>query len=98
MSTTIHEKKPIENHWEEIDKQIERNTQERINWKKYLNMSLTKAVAKYRAAGCDADITYNSIINEHPELTTEEKRRLKIGVCARFGEMETAQKATEDEK
>lgn len=75
------------NHWQVVEEQIERNQQPRINWKPLLGMSLTKAVARFRAAGLTAKQTLDALYFEHPELTEEAKRRLKIGVCARFGEM-----------
>ena len=70
--------------------EIKRNNYPRMNWKGVLGMSLTRAVARFKAAGMSAEQTIKAIEFEN-DLTDEAKRRLRIGVCARFGEMGTAQ-------
>lgn len=77
--------------WNIIEEQKKLNKQPRINWKAILGMSLTRAIARFKAAGLSTDLTYKTICYEHPELTDEMKRKLKIGIAARFGEMGTAQ-------
>ena len=77
--------------WELVEQQIKRNTKPRINWKALIGMSLTRAIARFKAAGLNAEQTYNSLVFEHPDWSDEIKRRLQIGVAARFGEMATSQ-------
>lgn len=77
--------------WPIVEKEMEKNQQPRINWKAIIGMSLTRAIARFKAAGLTADMTYDTLLFENPNLTQEMKRRLRIGVCARFGEMSTAQ-------
>lgn len=78
-----------------VDSQIARSKIPRLNWKNVLGNTLTKEVAGYYAQGYTADQTYQAIIIklksmqvDHPEIF----RRLKIGVCARFGEIESERK------
>lgn len=78
--------------WEFINEQIERNKTSRINWKPIFKMSLTRVCAKFKAAGLSSEQTFDAICFEHPEFSEEMKRRLKIGVFARFGEMNTEMK------
>lgn len=77
--------------WEVVEKEIERNTSDRINWKEYLNMSLSKAINLIRANGMDADFCYNELCKVHPEFTYEMKRKLRIGISARYGEQKSAE-------
>lgn len=79
-------------NWNVVEKEIQRNTIKRFNWKLYLGHSLTSCIAKLREQGLDAEETYHELIKTHPDLNEELKRRLKIGVCARFGEMGTVEK------
>ena len=77
--------------WELVEEQIKKNSYPRINWKPLLNMSLTRAIAKFKAAGLNAEQAYKILVFEHPDWSDEVKRRLKIGIAARFGEMATSQ-------
>lgn len=77
------------NHWEVVQEAISKNRQPRMHWQSILKMSLTRAVARFKAAGMTAEQTIKAIEFEHPDLTDEARRRLKIGVCARFGEAGT---------
>lgn len=86
----MEKEKPLTS-WDVVEEQMEKNKMPRINWKALLGMSLTRAVARFKAAGLDGDLIYKTLIFEHPELTDEMKRRLKIGVAARCGEMATSQ-------
>lgn len=83
---------PKLNHWAVVNEAIANNHRERLNWKALLGMSLNRAVAKFKAQGYNAAQTLEALNISHPEWDSETRRRLKIGVCARFGEMETAQK------
>ena len=84
----------LNNHfdWGVVENAMQHNTRDRFNWKLYLGMSLTRAVAKLRYEGLTAEQTYYELLKTHPELNEELRRRLKIGVCARFGEMGTVEK------
>lgn len=85
--------RPMESleYWQHVEEQIARNKQPRFNWKAVLGMSLTRKIARYKAAGMTVEQTIKAINEDVPGLTEEAQRRLKIGVCARFGEMGTAQ-------
>jgi hypothetical protein len=75
-----------------VKPEIERNTYPRINWRAFFKgLSLTRVIAKFKAAGLNASQTYDTLVYENPTFSEEVKRRLKIGVAARFGEMKTAQ-------
>ena len=76
--------------WDLVEEQKEINTRDRFDWRSVLGMSLTRAVAKLKATGLSADDTYLEICKTF-NLSEELKRRLKIGVAARYGEMATAQ-------
>lgn len=81
--------------WSVVEEQIKKNSYPRINWRAIFGMSLTRVVARFRACGLSPDLTFETLCFEHPEFSDEMKRRLKIGVCARFGEMGTAIKEHE---
>ncbi len=78
-------------NWDIVEEQKKLNNRPRINWKAILGMSLTRAIARFKAAGLNADMTYKTICLEHPELSEEMIRKLRIGVAARYGEMATSQ-------
>lgn len=81
-----------ESAWERvIEPEIRRNKYPRVNWKALLGMSLTRAVAKCKAAGLNAEQTFKTLEYENPKFSDELLRRMKIGVVARFGEMGTSQ-------
>lgn len=73
---------------------IARNKQPRINWKKCLGgLSLNQYLSKLRGQGVALPYqAYDIIVNKHPELTAEHKRRLKISVAARYGEQKCSEK------
>lgn len=79
------------NSWQLVVDEIKRNQYPRINWRVVLGMSLTRACARFKAAGMTAEQTIKALEFEHEDLTEEARRRLRIGVCARFGEIGTAQ-------
>jgi len=80
----------IEAPYVALEDGIERNTQPRIHWKKYLGESLTKAVAGHYALGRSVNTAFFLL---HEELTKkgvrdpEMFRRLQIGVGARYSEI-----------
>jgi len=84
--------------WGVVENAIQQNTKQRFNWKLYLGMSLTQAIAKLKFEGLTAEQSYHELIKTHPDLNEELKRRLKIGVCARFGEMGTVEKVKQRSK
>lgn len=73
--------------WRVINEQIEKNRQARINWKRVFGMSLSKYVARCKAQGLSPLQTLDKAITENAGLSDEAKKRLKIGICARFGEI-----------
>lgn len=76
--------------YEVVDYQIKRSNIPRINWKAIFGESLTKVVAEYYAKGNTAPETYTKIEQRLKDMAitnTEILRKLKIGVCARFGEI-----------
>lgn len=78
--------------YEVVKEQIDRSKIPRVNWKAIFQETLTKVVAGYYAKGHTAESAYLDIVArlknqsiDNPELL----RRLKIGVCARFGEIKS---------
>jgi hypothetical protein len=88
---TLEEIKTETKSWQIVEEAKRRNSQDRINWKQILGVTLTREVARLKAEGLNPERAYGVIVNAHPELTAEQKRRLLIGVAARFGEMGTAE-------
>jgi len=81
------------NVWEVVKEQIQVNRKSRINWKDVFGETLTKVVASHRAQGLNALFTLAALCGKYPGMSEELKRRLKIGVCARFGEMKSEENA-----
>lgn len=73
--------------WDTVQEQIDRSTIKRLNWKKLLGRSLTKFIAKGKGLGLTSKELYDYILNRHPYLTEEAKRRLWISICSRYAEM-----------
>jgi citrate lyase beta subunit len=73
--------------WKVVNEQIARNRQARINWTRVFGMSLSKYVARCKAEGLSALQTLDKAITENAGLSDEARKRLKIGICARFGEI-----------
>jgi hypothetical protein len=72
----------LDKAWEDVDEAKDRNTKERFDWKPVLGMSVTNYVRKNKMLYV-YDI-YEQILREHPELSDEQKRRLKINVSASY--------------
>ena len=95
VSKKKEEPKPEISHkegidWDLVEEQMQINTKDRYNWKELFGMSLTRYIAQMKAHGFDAEGAYKEICNVYM-INDELKRRLKIGVAARYGEMATAQ-------
>ena len=75
------------NPWAVVKAEMDRNTNQRVSWAALIGQSLPKACARYKAAGLDAEQALQSILYEHPKLSDEAQRRLKIGVCTEFSRM-----------
>ena len=74
--------------WDIIQEHIEKSERVRIVWKEILGVSLTEYVARRKNAGVERwELVFNEAIKTHPELTYEQRRRLKIGVVSRFAEI-----------
>jgi predicted nucleic acid-binding Zn ribbon protein len=82
----MEKQKDLNGCWAIIRKEIKRSKIKRISWKKTLGMSLNKKVAILKGIGMDSQMVYQNILSEKSGLNYEQKRRLKIGICARFGE------------
>lgn len=80
-------------NWAVVKEQIQRNRTPRLNWKIMIGMSLNAAVAKFRSAGVGPDLMYSVMVMDHPEWTYETRRRLQIGICARYGEQKIVENA-----
>lgn len=78
----------LNNEWSIINKEIDKNKQYRINWKHVFGKSLSKIVAYHKAKGLSTTETFSRILRDYPFLIYEEelKRRLWIGINARYGE------------
>jgi len=92
---------PQNNEWNIINKQIERSKIPRIGWKRILGKSLTKYVAEQFANGLssnDALVVLKDKIRDNGILMKLRQEgwsaeqvlsNLKIGVCARYGEIKS---------
>lgn len=87
-----YEKPDKLNVWAVINEQIARNSQTRINWVRVFGVSLSKYVARCKAQGLNPVQTLDKAITENAGLSDEAKKRLRIGVCARFGEINSEMK------
>jgi hypothetical protein len=83
------------NSWGFVEEEMQKNSTVRVNWKFIFGMSLTRLVAKLKTQGLNADEAYISIVSGNNALSEELKRRLKIGVAARYGEMATVESEKE---
>lgn len=92
--------------WDEINKQVERSTIERYNWKKVFGNSLTQEILKLKKAGHDVAEAYKvlkedkQVINFLDENKGKKRKileNLKISVHARYGENNTANKVMGEE-
>jgi hypothetical protein len=97
MTTYEYEINPIEKVevWTTIRNQIERNTRKRTNWKLILGSTLTRVITRLRISGASPTDAYNEIINNPIMKLIKENyiniyydmcEKIKIGVCARYGE------------
>lgn len=83
---------PLErfDEYEVVNKEIESSREVRINWKKVLGETLTKITAEQYAKGRTPVEAYELIkqrLISEGYNNDELLRKLKIGVCARFGEI-----------
>jgi len=78
--------------WNVVNKEIKRSTVSRVNWRAIFGMSLTKVIAIHRAKGHSVEQTLH-ILYDKPFMNAELRRRLRIGVNARFGEMDSEHNA-----
>lgn len=75
-----------------VQTEMDRNTGKRVTWKTLIGSSLTKLVAGHYAEGKTAEETYNEIqkLMISKGITDDDLfRRMKIGVCARRGEIKS---------
>lgn len=89
--STLRDPKGLE--WPVIEQEIEKNKIDRFDWRKYLGESLTKAIAKLKAQKFSKEEAYDDLRLSHPKLSAELLRKLKIGIIARYGEINTAEAA-----
>jgi len=78
--------------WQVVEEEVKRSKILRVNWKEIFGMSLTKKIAELKASGFALEETLD-ILKSTPGLNGELKRRIKIGVCARYGEIKSEEKA-----
>ena len=76
-------------NWSIVEEQMSLNKSYRIKWKAYLGNTLNRVVARLKVEGNTADEAYRKNCDMRPDLPEELKRKLKIGVAARFGETGT---------
>lgn len=72
----------LDKAWETTNEAKDRNKADRFDWKPILGMSVTNYVRKYKHLYV-YDI-YDQILREHPDLSDEQRRRLKINVSASY--------------
>jgi hypothetical protein len=77
--------KDLNGCWVRVKKEIKRSRTDRISWKKILGMSLNKKVVLLKELGLDSNQAYDRL-NTTYSLNNEAKRRLRIGIAARYGE------------
>jgi len=85
-------------NWDLVENQKKINKGDRLNWKEVLGITLTKVVANLKSKGYNSNKVYDYICNKYPTLTSEHKRRLKIGIAARFGEIDSEKEASHSSK
>lgn len=92
------EKMPI---WEEIKRNVGRSKIPRYKWRLIFGESLTAKILKLKKKGFSAIETYHLILDDEvvrkiikffPERERHIKEKIKISVCARYGENNTALK------
>lgn len=81
-------------NWDLVEEQKKINTHKRLNWKLLFGKSLTRVIAEYKAQGLNQDEVF-AVITSKYGLTDDAMRRLRIGVAARFGEINSEQSAKE---
>ena len=76
-------------NWNVVEDNIARNKNYRVCWRAYLGNSLTRIIGRCKAMNYTAEQTYKYCIDKQPDLPQELKRRLIIGIAARYGEAAT---------
>ena len=85
-------------NWKSVEKAMERNKGHRIKWDDILKCSLTEWVVRLRKEGLSAEEVIDLTCNEYPFLRRKEFiDKIKIGVNARFAEMNTYERVMEEE-
>lgn len=101
MTSYSYEHEPIEkiDVWATIQNQIERSLIKRYKWKLILGDSLTKIILRYKMQGATPSEAFDEIITNpiiekirifYPQIYSDMKDKIKIGVCSRYTENETA--------
>ena len=85
---TKEEEQKQDINWDLVEEKIKQTTGDRTNWKMILGKSLTKEVANLKFKGNKQDECFDIICKSSP-LTEEQMRKLKIGIAARFGEIDS---------
>ena len=84
--------------WDIVNGQISTSRIKRINWRSILGQTLTKTVAGYYAQGKTAretlDLLKSKVNSDDPILL----KNLTIGVCARYGEINSESRAIKEVK
>ena len=83
------------NEYDIVNQQIKYNRLPRINWVLIFGETLTKKVATYYAKGFTPEQAYNDIVSKLKNMAIDNEelfRKLKIGVCARYGEIRSESK------
>lgn len=88
-------------YWEEVNKKIEINKSFRYSWKRIFGQTLTSLILTYKNQGLTAIETFLVICSmeqireatkHFPGIAEDMKDKIKISVCARYGEQQTASK------
>jgi len=93
--------------WDVVNEQIERSKIRRFNWKGILGVSLTEYILTLKRRGYTSKETMAIIMNNPrirnrlllstPSIKQKMLDNIKISVCARYGEQNTARRINKDE-
>jgi len=87
------------NEYDVVNEQIDKSRIPRLNWVLIFGETLTKKTAGYYARGFSHEEAYNDIVQTLKGMAIDNEellRKLKIGVCARYGEIRSETKRIQE--
>lgn len=82
-------------NWDIIDEQIQRSKIKRFDYKSLLGKTLTEVITDYKNKGLDSSkttILINDTLAQKGITQTNIFRKVRISVCARYGEQNASMK------